>query len=120
MLVFFVVTAIGFWKHGWRFLKFFLPQGAPLIIVPLIIPIEVISYLSRPVSLSLRLFINMMAGHTMLKVFAIFTMTLGIYGISTILLNSLLIVFEILIAFLQAYVFSVLTCLYLSDAIHMH
>jgi F-type H+-transporting ATPase subunit a len=87
---------------------------------PLLIPIEVISYLSRPVSLSIRLFANMMAGHTMLKVFALFGVLLGAYGISTVLLNTILIAFEVLVAFLQAYVFSVLTCLYLSDAIHMH
>jgi F-type H+-transporting ATPase subunit a len=120
LLVFIVVTFIGFFKHGLRFFKFFLPEGAPLLMAPLLIPIEVISYLSRPVSLSIRLFANMMAGHTMLKVFALFSVLLGAYGISTILLNTVLIAFEVLVAFLQAYVFSVLTCLYLSDAIHMH
>jgi len=119
-LVFVVVTAIGFFKHGLKFFKFFLPEGAPLIMAPILIPIEFISYLSRPVSLSIRLFANMMAGHTMLKVFALFTVLLGAYGISTVLLNAVLIGFEVLVAFLQAYVFSVLSCLYLSDAIHMH
>ncbi len=119
-LVFVVVTCIGFLNHGLKFFKFFLPEGAPLIMAPLLIPIEVISYLSRPVSLSIRLFANMMAGHTMLKVFALFGVLLGAYGISTVLLNTILIAFEVLVAFLQAYVFSVLTCLYLSDAIHMH
>jgi F-type H+-transporting ATPase subunit a len=119
-LVFIVVTCIGFIKHGFKFFKFFLPEGAPLFMAPILIPIEIISYLSRPISLSIRLFANMMAGHTMLKVFALFTMLLGIYGISTILLNTVLIGFEVLVAFLQAYVFSVLSCLYLSDAIHMH
>lgn len=120
LLVFVVVTVVGFLKHGLRFFKFFLPEGAPLLMAPLLIPIEVISYLSRPVSLSIRLFANMMAGHTMLKVFALFSVLLGAYGISTIVLNTILIAFEVLVAFLQAYVFSVLTCLYLSDAIHMH
>lgn len=119
-IVFVAVTAIGFIRHGLKFFKFFLPEGAPLFMAPILIPIEVISYLSRPVSLSVRLFANMMAGHTMLKVFALFTVLLGAYGISTILLNTVLIGFEVLVAFLQAYVFSVLTCLYLSDAIHMH
>ena len=119
-MVFLIVTAIGFFKHGLKFFKFFLPDGAPLIMAPILIPIELISYLSRPVSLSIRLFANMMAGHTMLKVFALFTVLLGAYGISTVLLNAVLIGFEVLVAFLQAYVFSVLSCLYLSDAIHMH
>jgi F-type H+-transporting ATPase subunit a len=119
-LVFLIVTLIGFIKHGTKFLKLFMPEGAPIIMAPILIPIELISYLSRPVSLSVRLFANMMAGHTMLKVFAMFTVLLGMYGVSTVLLNSVLIGFEILVAFLQAYVFSILTCLYLSDAIHMH
>ena len=119
-LVFLFVTALGFLKHGLQFFKFFLPEGAPLFMAPILIPIEIISYLSRPVSLSIRLFANMMAGHTMLKVFALFSILLGTYGVSTIILNSILIGFEVLVAFLQAYVFSVLTCLYLSDALHMH
>ena len=118
--VFVAVTIIGFLKHGVRFFKFFLPSGAPLFMAPILIPIELISYLSRPLSLSIRLFANMMAGHTMLKVFALFTVLLGAYGISTVLLNTILIGFEVLVAFLQAYVFSVLSCLYLSDAINMH
>ena len=87
---------------------------------PLLVPIELISFLSRPVSLSVRLFANMMAGHTMLKVFALFTISLGLFGVSTIILNAILIGFEFLVAFLQAYVFTVLTCLYLNDAIHLH
>lgn len=119
-LVFITVTIIGFLCHGFKFLKFFMPEDAPILLAPILIPIELISYLSRPVSLSVRLFANMMAGHTMLKVFAMFTVLLGMYGVSTILLNTVLIGFEILVAFLQAYVFSILTCLYLSDAIHMH
>ncbi|MFN7662726.1 MAG: F0F1 ATP synthase subunit A [Alphaproteobacteria bacterium] len=120
LLVFFVIIIIGFSKHGLKFFKLFLPEGAPLIMAPLLLPIELISFLSRPVSLSVRLFANMMAGHTMLKVFAFFTISLGLFGFSTILLNSILIGFEFLVAFLQAYVFTVLTCLYLNDAIHLH
>ncbi len=119
-LVFIIVTVIGFIRHGVKFFKLFMPEGAPVLMAPILIPIELISYLSRPVSLSVRLFANMMAGHTMLKVFAMFTVLLGMYGVSTVLLNSVLIGFEVLVAFLQAYVFSILTCLYLSDAIHMH
>jgi F-type H+-transporting ATPase subunit a len=120
MLVFLMVTVVGFARHGMKFFSYFLPAGTPIILAPLLIVIELISYLSRPVSLSIRLFANMMAGHTMLKVFALFTISLGVYGFSTILANILLIGFEFLVAFLQAYVFSVLTCLYLKDAVHLH
>jgi len=93
--------------------------------IPIMVPIEVISYLSRPVSLSIRLFANMMAGHTMLKVFAGFVVPLGAAsfgfgGIAPIAMDVALIAFELLVAFLQAYVFTVLTCLYLNDAIHLH
>lgn len=119
-LVFLVILFVGISNHGIKFLKLFLPEGAPLIMAPLLVPIELISFLSRPISLSVRLFANMMAGHTMLKVFALFTVGLGLFGISTIILNSILIGFEFLVAFLQAYVFTVLTCLYLNDAIHLH
>ncbi len=120
VLIFSLIIATGLFLHGWRFFKIFCPEGAPPLLLPLLIPIEILSFLSRPVSLSIRLFANMMAGHTMLKVFALFTITLGVWGASTILLNSVLIAFEILVAFLQAYVFAVLTCLYLNDAIHLH
>lgn len=119
-IVFILVTLIGFARHGVHFLKYFLPEGTPVLLAPLLIVIELISYLSRPISLSIRLFANMMAGHTMLKVFAMFTISLGVYGFSTIAAIILLIGFEFLVAFLQAYVFSVLTCLYLKDALHMH
>jgi len=119
-MVFLLVTLVGIIRHGVKFLTYFMPEGAPLFFMPLLIPIELISYLSRPVSLSIRLFANMMAGHTMMKVFALFTIALGVGGISTIAVNVLLIGFEFLVAFLQAYVFSVLTCLYLKDAIHLH
>lgn len=119
-LVFVVVTLVGFIKHGFKFFSYFLPQGVPVFLAPFIIVVEFISYLSRPVSLSIRLFANMMAGHTMLKVFALFTVALGLYGASTIMVNTVLVGFEFLVAFLQAYVFSVLSCLYLKDAIHLH
>ncbi len=125
VLVIVAVTAIGVAKHGLHFLSFFVPSGVPWIMLPLMIPIEIISYLSRPVSLSIRLFANMMAGHTMMKVFASFVIplgavSLGIGGIAPIAMNVALTGFELLVAFLQAYVFTVLTCLYLHDALHLH
>ena len=123
--VFAGVTIIGFIKHGLRFFTLFVPQGAPKIMYPLMIPIEIISYLSRPVSLSVRLFANMMAGHTMIKVFAGFvfglgSVTYGIGGVAPLAMIVAVTGFEVLVAFLQAYVFCVLTCLYLHDALHLH
>lgn len=115
------VTAIGFARHGAHFLTFFVPAGAPKLMLPLLVPIEVLSYCIRPVSLSVRLFANMMAGHTMMAVFAGFSVMLGwFFGIAPLLLNTAITGFEIVVCFLQAYVFTVLTCLYLHDAIHMH
>ena len=119
--VFIGVTLIGFWKHGIGFLKFFVPSGVPFVMLPLLVVIEVISYLTRPVSLSVRLFANMMAGHTMLKVFGSFVVALGLLGGWAAL--AFMVAFtglEILVAFLQAYVFAILTCIYLNDALHMH
>lgn len=117
---FLFATLIGFFTHGLRYFALFFPSGAPVYMAPLIVPIEVLSYLSRPVSLSIRLFANMMAGHTMLKVFAGFTIALGFFGIAPLFINILLTAFEILVAVLQAYVFTILTCIYLQDAVHMH
>jgi len=118
------VTIIGFWYHGAHFLSFFVPHGAPKAMLPLLVPIEVMSYCVRPISLSVRLFCNMMAGHTMLKVFAGFIVSLGAYfvipGIAPMAITVVLFGFEFVVAFLQAYIFTVLTCLYLNDAIHMH
>ncbi len=119
-LVFAVVTVIALLRHGIHFAAYFLPAGTPLWLAPLLVPIEIISYLARPVSLSVRLFANMMAGHTMMKVFAGFTVALGFLGLPIVVLNGVLVGFEFLVAFLQAYVFSVLTCLYIKDAIHLH
>ncbi len=119
--VFLGVTLLGFWKHGIKFLKFFVPSGVPFVMLPLLVIIEVISYLTRPVSLSVRLFANMMAGHTMLKVFGAFVVALGIFGGWAAL--AFMVAFtglEVLVAFLQAYVFAILTCIYLNDALHMH
>ena len=120
-LVFIGVTIIGFAKHGFGFLKFFVPSGVPKALLPLLVVIEVISYLTRPISLSVRLFANMMAGHTMLKVFGAFVVGLGLIGGWAPL--AFMVAFtglEILVAFLQAYVFAILTCIYLNDALHMH
>lgn len=120
-VVFVGVTVIGFVRHGARFLSFFVPQGVPAPLLVLLVPIEVLSYFIRPVSLSLRLFANMMAGHTMLKVFAGFVIALGpLLGWAPLAFIVALTGLEIGIAVLQAYVFTVLTCLYLNDAIHLH
>ena len=119
-LVFLLVTVVGLARHGMHFFSYFMPAGVPIWMAPIIVPVEVISYLSRPVSLSVRLFANMMAGHTMLKVFAGFTVALGIFGVAPLLINVALTGFEFLVAVLQAYVFTILTCLYLHDAIHLH
>lgn len=118
--VFVIVTLIGLVRHKLHFFSFFFPEGAPLYMAPILIPIEVLSYLARPVSLSIRLFANMMAGHTMMKVFAMFTIALGVFGVAPLAINVALTAFEILVAVLQAYVFTILTCLYLRDAIHLH
>jgi F-type H+-transporting ATPase subunit a len=120
-MVWITVTMIGFARHGFGYLKLFVPEGIPLALLPVIIPIELISYLIRPVSHSVRLFANMMAGHTMLKVFAGFVIGLGFLGGWAPL--AFLVAFtglEFLVAFLQALVFTVLTCIYLNDALHMH
>lgn len=125
MLVIGTVVVYGFWKHGLKFLGLFVPHGVPGVLVPLVVAIEVISFLSRPISLSVRLFANMLAGHITLKVFAGFVVSLASFGalgvagavlplIMTIALTGL----EFLVAFLQAYVFAVLTCMYLNDALH--
>ncbi len=118
--VFVGVTAIGFAKHGLKFFGLLLPQGVPWYLAPLLIPIELLSYLIRPVSLSIRLFANMMAGHTMLKVFAGFVVPLGAFGIVPWVFVAALMGLEFLIAFLQAFVFTILSCIYLNDALNMH
>ena len=120
-IIFVGVTIIGFTKHGIGYLKLFVPSGVPIVLLPLIVIIEIISYLSRPVSLSVRLFANMMAGHTMLKVFGGFVISLGLLGGWLPLSFSVALTgLEILVAFLQAYVFAILTCIYLNDALNLH
>tara|TARA_Y100000589_G_scaffold308676_1_gene325445 strand:+ start:40 stop:780 length:741 start_codon:yes stop_codon:yes gene_type:complete len=124
--IFIGVTVIAIYKHGiLKFLSFFAPSGVPKPMLILLIPIEVISYLSRPISLSVRLFANMMAGHTLLKVIGgfVFVLASNSYIVGGILPLSFLVALtglEIVIAFLQAYVFAILTCLYINDAIHLH
>jgi F-type H+-transporting ATPase subunit a len=119
-LVFIVVNLIGFARHGTGYLRLFVPEGVPFWLMPLIVPIEIISYLIRPVSLSVRLFANMMAGHTMLKVFAGFVISLGAFGFAPLLFTVAFTGLELVVAFLQAFIFAVLTCIYLNDAVNMH
>ena len=125
LLVFFTVLVYGFYKNGLKFFKLFVPSGIPIVILPLVVLIEIISFLSRPISHSVRLFANMLAGHITLKVFASFVTMLGAFGfvgwVGAILplgLTVALTALELLVAFLQAYVFAILTCIYLNDAIH--
>ncbi|MCP5382450.1 MAG: F0F1 ATP synthase subunit A [Kordiimonadaceae bacterium] len=125
--IFIGVTILGFIKHGIGFLKFFVPGDAPLALLPLLVIIEIVSYLSRPISLSVRLFANMVAGHTMLQVFGGFVVSLaaagGIFALGSVLPFAFIVALtglELLVACLQAYVFAVLTCIYLNDALHMH
>lgn len=119
-LVFVGVTLLAFIKHGFHFFSFFLPAGTPWWIAPLLVVIEFFAYLSRPISLSVRLAANMMAGHTMLKVIAGFVAMMGVAGVAPVLVLIGLTGFEIFVAILQAYIFTILTCVYLNDAIHLH
>jgi F-type H+-transporting ATPase subunit a len=125
LLVFITVIGYGLYRHGLHFFKLFVPSGIPIYILPLVTFIEVLSFLSRPVSHSVRLFANMLAGHITLKVFGGFVTMLGALGVVGWLgavlplgLTVALTALELLVAFLQAYVFAILTCIYLNDAIH--
>lgn len=113
------VTIIGFIQHGFGFLRFFVPPGVPPVLLVLLVPIEVLSYCIRPFTLSIRLFANMLAGHTMLAIFGGFVAALGLLGILPLSVDVLLFFLEVLVAVLQAYVFTILSCLYLRDAIHL-
>jgi F-type H+-transporting ATPase subunit a len=120
-MVWLIITAIGFLNHGVGFLKLFVPSGVPWWLLPIIVVIELISYMIRPVSHSVRLFANMMAGHAMLKVFAGFVISLGLIGgwapfVFLLGFTGL----ELVVAILQAFIFTVLTCIYLNDAVNMH
>ena len=125
--VFALVLVVGFWTHGLHFFSLFVPSGAPAWILPVIVPIEIISFLSRPISLSVRLAANMLAGHTMLKVFAGFIVTmLGAGGafaflsIAPLIAGVAVTALEFLVAAIQAWVFALLTCIYLNEAVHLH
>jgi F-type H+-transporting ATPase subunit a len=125
LLVFVIVVGYGFWKNGLRFLNLFVPKGVPIYILPAIVVIEILSFMSRPISHSVRLFANMLAGHITLQVFAGFIIMLAGFGIAgwfgaviPLALVIMLTALEFLVAFLQAYVFAILTCIYLNDAIH--
>ena len=124
-MVFFTVVIYGFWKNGLHFLKLFVPSGIPIYILPLVTFIEVLSFLSRPISHSVRLFANMLAGHITLQVFGGFVVMLSAMGIVgwagaalPLAMTIALVALELLVAVLQAYVFAILTCIYLNDAIH--
>ena len=120
LFIFAAVTVIGLALHGWRFFTRFAPKGVPVVLLILLVPIEIISYCIRPFTLAIRLFANMMAGHTMLVIFAGFVVAMGIFGILPLAFNVAFILLELLVAVLQAYVYTILTCIYLSEAIHLH
>ena len=119
-VVFILVTTIGIVRHGFHFLSLFVPHGVPKVLLLLLVPIELLSYFIRPFTLSIRLFANMLAGHTMLAIFGGFAASVGIFAFFPAAINVLLVGLEFLVAVLQAYVFAILTCLYLSEAIHLH
>jgi F-type H+-transporting ATPase subunit a len=125
LLVFFTVIIHGFWQHGLHFLKLFAPSGIPILILPLIVVIEIMSFLARPISHSVRLFANILAGHITLQLVASFVTMIGALGVIGWIGATLPLVFtvalyalELLVAFLQAYVFAILTCIYLNDSLH--
>jgi F-type H+-transporting ATPase subunit a len=120
MVVFLGVTLIGLYKHGLHFFSLFFPHGAPLFTAPILIPIELVSYLSRPISLSVRLFANMTVGHVLLKVLAGFVVALGFFGFVPLIVLVAITALELLVALLQAYIFTILCCIYLNDALHLH
>jgi len=127
LLIFFMVIAFGLVNHGFKFFSLFAPAGVPWFIYPLLVPIEVVSFFVRPLTLSVRLFANMMAGHIMLKVvagFAIGAATMGsgyvLLGIFPVMVNFALMAFELLVAVIQAYVFAILACVYLKDTVELH
>lgn len=123
-IIFLAVTVIGIYRHGFHFLRLFFPEGAPWWTAPILVPIELVSYLSRPISLSVRLFANMTVGHVLLKVIAGFVISLGsiffLLGAFPLLALVGITLLEFLVAAIQAYVFAILTCIYLHDAIHLH
>jgi F-type H+-transporting ATPase subunit a len=119
-VVFIGVTIIGIARHGFHFLTFFVPHGVPLPLLVVLVPIEVLSYFIRPFTLSIRLFANMLAGHTMLAILGGFAASIGLLAVFPLAINTAMFALELLVAVLQAYVFAILTCLYLRDAIYLH
>lgn len=119
IMVFVIVTVVALKRHGLHFLTYFVPKGVPLPMLFLVVPIEVLSYFMRPISHSVRLFANMTAGHTMLEVFGAFVVQMGLFGVLPLALIIALIGLEVAIVILQAYVFAILTCIYLNDAVHL-
>lgn len=119
-LIFAIVLVTGFAKHGLGFFRLFVPEGVPIVILPMIVVIEFFSFMIRPISLSVRLFANMLAGHTMMKVFAGFVVSMGIAGILPLIAMIGLTAFEVLVAVIQAFIFAILTCVYLNDAVNLH
>ncbi len=120
VFIFIGVTIIGFSRHGFHYLRLFCPEGTPIPVAIVLVPIEIMSYFIRPISLSLRLFANMLAGHVLLKVLAGFVISLGFIGIIPFLAVSAVTLLEIMVALIQAYVFALLTTIYLNDAVNMH
>jgi F-type H+-transporting ATPase subunit a len=119
-VVFILVTTIGIVRHGFHFLGLFVPHGVPKVLLLLLVPIELLSYFIRPFTLSIRLFANMLAGHTMLAIFGGFAASIGFLAFFPTAIDVLLVGLEFLVAVLQAYVFAILTCLYLNEAVHLH
>lgn len=119
-IIFIAVTLIGIAKHGFKFCSLFFPHGAPLWTAVILIPIELVSYLSRPISLSVRLFANMTVGHVILKVIGGFVVALGVFGVIPLVGLVAITALEFMIAVIQAYVFAILSCIYLHDALHLH
>lgn len=121
MVVFVAITVLGFVLHGFKFFGVFAPAGLPVLLLPFVVPIEIISYLARPFSLAIRLFANMLAGHAMMKIFAGLACTMvSLFKFVPVLADSALMMLELAIAIIQAYIFSILTCIYLNDAVHLH
>ncbi len=125
LTVFISVTFVGLMKHGFKFFRLFLPEGVPFYVVPILIPVEILSYFMRPVSLSIRLFANMVAGHVMIKIFASFAVMIAgtaflPLSIVPLIINTAVTFFEVVVALLQAYVFTILSCIYLNDALNLH
>lgn len=116
----FVSSGVGIYKHGWGWLHTFMPAGIPALMAPIVVPIEIISFLAKPFSLTVRLVMNMVVGHILLKILAGFVYSSGVIGAVPLLFVGLLLVFELGIAFLQAYIYTILTSIYLGEAVNSH